>query len=120
MPFYMIQVGYTPESWAAMVKNPQDRIEMVRPAVEKLGGKVVSGYLTFGKYDVIAILDMPDNASAAAFAMSVAAGGGCSKVTTTPLMSTREGVNAMKKAGASSYRPPSARAPARAGAGKRK
>ena len=110
MAFYLLQVGYTPEAWAAMVKKPQDRIEAVRPAVEKFGGKVVSGYLAFGKYDVIAILDMPNNVSAAAFAMAVGAGGACSKVKTTPLMSTKEGIDAMKKAGGSSYKPATARA----------
>jgi uncharacterized protein with GYD domain len=110
MAFYLLQVGYTPEAWAAMVKKPQDRIEAVRPAVQKLGGKVVSGYLAFGEYDIVAILDMPNNASAAAFAMAVAAGGACSKVKTTPLMSTQEGIDAMKKAGGSSYKPATARA----------
>ena len=110
MAFYLLQVGYTPESWASMVKKPQDRIEAVRPAVEKLGGKVVCGYLAFGKYDIVAILDMPNNVSAAAFSMAVAAGGACSKVLTTPLMSTKEGMDAMKKASASSYKPATSRA----------
>ena len=50
MAFYLYQVGYTPEAWATMAKKPQDRIEAVRPAIEKLGGKVVSGYLAFGEY----------------------------------------------------------------------
>ena len=110
MAFYLLQVGYTPEAWAAMVKKPQDRIEAVRPAVEKVGGKVVSGYLSFGEYDIVAILDMPNNISAAAFAMAVGAGGACNKVKTTPLMSTKEGIDAMKKAGGSSYKPATARA----------
>lgn len=110
MAFYLLQVGYTPEAWASMVKSPQDRIEAVRPAVEKLGGKVVCGYLSFGKYDIVAILDMPNNVGAAAFAIAAAAGGACSKVKTTPLMSTKEGMDAMKKAAASSYKPPRSRA----------
>jgi uncharacterized protein with GYD domain len=110
MAFYLLQVGYTPEAWSSMVKRPQDRIEAIRPAVEKLGGKVVSGYLSFGKYDIVAILDMPNNISAAAFAMAAAAGGACGKVKTTPLMSTKEGMEAMKRANASSYKPPTSRA----------
>ena len=113
MPHYLLQVGYTPEAWASMVNKPQDRLEAIRPAVEKMGGKVVAGYLTFGKYDIIAILDMPNNVSAAAFAMAVAAGGACNKINTTPLMTTKEGMEAMKKAGASTYKPSTARAAAR-------
>ena len=40
MPHYLVQAAYTPEAWAAQVKNPQDRAEVVRPAIEALGGKL--------------------------------------------------------------------------------
>ena len=43
MPLFMYQAAYTPESWAAQVKNPQDRIERAaRPACEAVGGKLVA------------------------------------------------------------------------------
>ena len=113
MALYLLQVAYTPEAWAAMAKKPQDRIEAVRPAIERLGGKVVSGYLAFGKYDLVAIMEMPNNISAAAFGIAVSAGGACSKVVTTPLMSTADGVAAMKKAGSANYKPATARAAAK-------
>ena len=29
MPLYMYQAAYTPESWAAQIKNPQNRVETV-------------------------------------------------------------------------------------------
>ena len=29
MPIYMYQAAYTPESWAAQLKNPQNRVEAV-------------------------------------------------------------------------------------------
>ena len=85
MATYLLQIAYTPEAWAAMAKNPQDRIAAVRPSIEKMGGKITSGYLCFGDYDLVAIMEMPGNVDAAAFAISVAAGGACSKVHTTPL-----------------------------------
>jgi uncharacterized protein with GYD domain len=88
-----------------MIKKPQDRVAAVRKAVEKLGGKVGSFWMTFGDYDLVGILEMPDNASAAAFAMAVAAGGACKNVKTTPLLSIQEGLEAMKKAGNSGYKP---------------
>ena len=96
-----------------MVKKPHDRIEAVRPAVEKLGGKIVSGYLAFGKYGIVAILTMPNNVSAAAFAIAAAAGGACSAVRTTPLMTTKDGMDAMKKAGTAAYKPSTAPAAAK-------
>jgi uncharacterized protein with GYD domain len=105
MAHYLCQVAYSPEGWAALVKNPQNRIEAVRPAVEKLGGKIDKAYFAFGEYDIVVLLEMPDNVSAAGIAMAFAAGGACKSVKTTPLLTIEESVEAMKKAGKSGYRP---------------
>ena len=107
MPKYMLQVGYTPESFAAQIKNPQNRVQAITPAVEKLGGKVGQAYFTFGDYDIVVILEFPDNTAAAAFAISVAAGGACRAVKTTPLMDIEEGISAIKAAGGTGYKPAS-------------
>jgi uncharacterized protein with GYD domain len=103
---YLVQVSYTPEAWAAMVKKPQSRLEAVRPAVESVGGKFEDAWIAFGEYDLIGICDCPDNVSAGAFSISVAAKGAVKALHTTPLMTMDEGVEAMKKASASAYRPP--------------
>jgi uncharacterized protein with GYD domain len=105
VPSYQIQISYTAAAWAAMIKHPQDRAEAVRKSVEKLGGKVTSFWLAFGNHDILGVLEFPDNVSAAAFSMAVAAGGACKDVKTTPLLSIAEGIEAMKKAGASGYKP---------------
>ncbi len=106
MPFYLVQVAYTPEAWSHMVKSPQDRLEAVKPAIEGLGGTLHWGALSFGDYDTIAITEFPDNVSSAAFAIAVAAGGAIKSLKTTPLMTTQEGIEAMRKAGGAAYRPP--------------
>jgi uncharacterized protein with GYD domain len=106
MPQYLVQVGYTPEAWAAMAKEPQDRIERVRPAVEKLGGKLEQGWFCWGEYDLVAILDMPDEETMAAASIAFAAGGALKSMRTTPLLSMAQGVKAMEKAGGVAYRPP--------------
>jgi uncharacterized protein with GYD domain len=108
MPLYLTQLAYTAEAWNALVGHPQDRFEAVRPAIEQLGGKIVNGYLSFGEYDVIVISEMPDNVSAGAFAMAIAAGGACKSYKTTPLMTTAEALEALKKAAESPYRPATA------------
>jgi uncharacterized protein with GYD domain len=105
MPHYLHQVAYSPEGWGALLKKPQDRIEAVRPAIEKLGGKIKSAYFAFGDYDVFLITEMPDNVSAAGIAIAFAGGGACKAVQTTPLLSVEEALEAMKKAGQSGYRP---------------
>jgi uncharacterized protein with GYD domain len=100
----MIEVAYTPEAWTMLTKNPQNRIEAIRPAVEKLGGKVENGWFSFGEYDLIIILDMPDNVGAAAIAMAFAAGGALKTVKTTPLLTAEEAMEAMKKGAGSGYK----------------
>ncbi len=110
MPLYLTQVAYTPEAWKALVKNPHNRLDDVRPAIEKLGGKVISGYFAFGDYDVVAIVEMPDQVAAAAIAIAAAAGGSCKSVKTTPLMTAAEGIEALKQAARSGYRPVTAAA----------
>ena len=106
MAQYLVQVAYTPQAWAALVKNPQDRMQSVGPVVERLGGKIQGAWLTFGEYDTVVIAQLPDNVSAAAFSMAVSAGGACKSCTTTPLMTAEEGVEAMRKAAGAGYRPP--------------
>jgi uncharacterized protein with GYD domain len=101
MPLYMLQGGYTAESWAAQLKNPQNRVEMVgRQACEAVGGKLVGGWLCFGDYDVVLIVDVPNNESVAAIALAFAAGGAVRGFKTTVLMTGSEGVGALKKADA--------------------
>ncbi|HKD60601.1 MAG TPA: GYD domain-containing protein [Terracidiphilus sp.] len=105
MPSFLVQVSYTSEATAALIKRPQDRSRIVGKAVEKLGGIVKSAWLSFGDYDTVVLVDMPDNVSAAAFALAVSAGGSCKAIKTTPLLSVEEGMDAMKKAGRSGYKP---------------
>jgi uncharacterized protein with GYD domain len=102
---YLYQISYTSEAWAALVKRPQNRVEVVRKVVEKLGGKVEAFWFAFGDSDLIGVIEMPDNASAAAFSVAISAGGACKSVKTTSLLSIEEGIEAMKKAGGSGYKP---------------
>jgi uncharacterized protein with GYD domain len=105
MPSYLVQVSYTSSALAALVDHPQSRTEAIRKVIEKLGGTVGPFYLSFGEYDTVGIFDVPDNVSAAAFALAIGAGGACKSVRTTPLISTEDGLAALKKAGSSGYKP---------------
>ena len=106
MPHHLMQVAYTPDAWKALSKNPQNRLDAVRPAVEDLGGKIESGYLSFGDYDLVVIAEFPKNSDAAAFAMACAAGGAVKEFKTTPLLTAEEGVEAMQSSSRSGYEPP--------------
>jgi len=106
MAHYLLQVAYTPEAWAGLVKNPQDRAEALKPMLDKMGGKIEAAYFAFGDHDLVAILQMPANVDAAAFSIAAAAGGAVKSIKTTPLLSVAEGLEAMRKAAASGYTPP--------------
>jgi uncharacterized protein with GYD domain len=114
MPHFLHQVAYSREGWEALLEHPQNRIEAVRPAIEKLGGKIETAWFAFGEFDVVVITDLPDNVSAAGIAMAFAGGGACKSVITTPLLSAEEAVQALQKAKECGYRSLSAGAVARA------
>jgi uncharacterized protein with GYD domain len=106
MPHYMIQEAYTAETMATLLKKPQNRLDAIRPFIEKMGGKVESAWLSFGEYDAVVICSLPDNVTAAAGAWAVGASGAIRATKTTPLLTGEEGIELMKKAAQAGYRPP--------------
>src|SRR5215467_13231604 len=110
MPRFLHQVSFTSEYMARLIANPQDRFAAVREPIETLGGKLENGYFAFGEHDAILITEMPDNVSAAAIALAFAAGGSLRSCTTTPLLTTAEALDAMKKAATCGYKPVTAAA----------
>ena len=106
MAYYLYQATYTREAWAAQLQNPQNVADRARASVEELGGTIVGVWYAFGESDLIGVVEMPDNVSMAALAMAFAAGGAVSTAKTTVLMPLEDGLAAMSKAAASSYRPP--------------
>jgi len=103
---YLAQASYTAEACAAMIKKPQNRGEMVQKAIEKLGGRLEGFWFAFGDYDIACVFELPDNVTAAAFSMAISAGGAVKALKSTPLITTEEAVEAMKKAAKTGYRPP--------------
>jgi uncharacterized protein with GYD domain len=108
MPQYLYQLAYTPESLAAQIKNPQDRLELVgKQLVDAVGAHIVGGGYSFGEYDISIIVDAADDVTMAAVALAIAAGGAVKAAKTTSLLSGPQWVAALKKAPAVSakYQP---------------
>ena len=90
MPKFLIDASYTSEG----VKGVQSgggtaRVEAVSRAVEGLGGRVESFYFAFGDTDAYVVVDVPDNVTATAVALTVGASGAI-KLKTTVLMTPEE------------------------------
>ncbi len=108
MPFYLYQVSYSTEAVKAMIANPTDRAAAASKLIEGLGGKLHHLFFAFGKYDVVCLIEAPDDAAVAAAAMAVAASGTVSGAATTKLFTTDEAMAVMAKAGTAvgTYKPP--------------
>ena len=106
MPLYLGRFSYTTDAMKALLDQPEDRSAAAREVAETLGGKLLGFWYAFGKFDGVFLMEAPDNASAAALAMAVGAGGALSEVETTVLLDMDEAQDAMRKAAAATYRPP--------------
>jgi uncharacterized protein with GYD domain len=106
MPKYLLQVNYTLDGVkGVLAKGGSARKAAAQAAAKSAGGKFESFYFAFGSTDVFAVVDLPDNAAAAALALTVSAGGGAT-VRTTALLTPEE---IDKAAGTDvKYRPPGA------------
>ena len=106
MSIYMAQWAYTPEAWAKMVKNPEDRSVAAKALIEKVGGGMLCYYNCFGEYDGLAIYEAPDETAAASVALTAIAPGHLKAFKTTILLTVEQGMEAMGKAGAISFSGP--------------
>ena len=106
MPLYLGRFSYTTDAMRALVNQPEDRSAAAREVAESLGGKLLGFWFAFGEFDGVFLMEAPDNASAAALAMAVGAGGALSDVETTVLLDMDEAQDAIRKAAAATYRPP--------------
>ena len=104
MPKYMIEATYTAEGAKGLLaKGGTERRKAVEAAVTSVGGRVEAFYFAFGVTDVVAILDYPDHASAAALALAVSASGAVETATTVLL--TAEDIDAASRK-SPDFRPP--------------
>jgi uncharacterized protein with GYD domain len=104
MPKYLLQGSYTAEGSKGLLKDGgSKRRAAAKTLVESLGGKIECLYFAFGETDVLAIVDMPDSASAAAASLAIGASGGLTSKLTV-LVTAEEIDQAAKKS--ATYTPP--------------
>jgi uncharacterized protein with GYD domain len=108
MPFYLYQLSYTPEAVRGMLASPSDRKAAATKLIEGLGGKLHHLFFAFGKYDVVCLIEGPDDKMMAAGSLIVASSGTVATSHTTKLLTSEEAMEVMKMAGKAtgSYKPP--------------
>jgi len=108
VPLYLSRFSYTPETWAKLLGNPEDRRKAAQTYIEAVGGKLHGFWYGFGTYDGYTLWEAPDNVSMAAVALAITSGGALSSLETTVLMSVDETIDALRKAEQVQYRAPGA------------
>jgi uncharacterized protein with GYD domain len=106
MPVYLSSFSYTPETWARMIANPEDRRKAAQSYIESVGGKLHGFWYAFGPHDGYTLWEAPDNVSMAAVALAIGGGGALASLQTTVLLTVDETMDALRQAKKVSYRAP--------------
>ena len=106
MPMYLTRFSYTPETWAMMIAQPEDRRRAAQTYIESVGGKLHGFWYAFGEFDGVNLWEAPDNVSMAAVALAIGGGGSLSSIETTVLLTVEETIDALGRAQGVGYRAP--------------
>ena len=108
MPLYLTRFSYTPETWARLIGNPEDRRKAAQSYIESVGGKLHGFWYAFGEHDGYNLWEAPDSVSIADVAFALTGGGALSHLETTVLLSVEETMEALRKAQQIQYQAPGA------------
>ena len=107
MPKFLWRASYSEDGLKGLVTDGgTKRRADAEQAIEAMGGKLEALYWAFGEDDVYAIVDLPDNVSAAAISLATALAGFV-RLKTVVLMTADEVDEATNRSG--DYRPPGTR-----------
>ncbi len=106
MPKYLFSGSYTQDGAKGLLKEGgTSRRATIEDLAKSMGGSIEVFYYAFGGDDIIAIGDLPDDASATAISLAVGASGAVN-LRTTVLLTPETVDQAAKKT--VNYRPPGA------------
>jgi uncharacterized protein with GYD domain len=74
MTTYIMLMNWT-EQGAKNVRDSPKRLDAARKQLAEMGGSFKSFFLTMGEFDMVAVVEAPDDAVLARFALMLAAGG---------------------------------------------
>lgn len=94
MSHYILLIKWT-EQGISKIKESPDRYNTFKASVEKVGGKLVGGYYTFGKYDVVIIIEAPSDEVVMSLMLNVSSYGNV-RTQTLKAFTAEEGINLIK------------------------
>jgi uncharacterized protein with GYD domain len=103
---FMAEFTYTPEAWARLAKQPEDRSLGLKAITEQLGGRLLHLYYSFGEYDGVVIFEAPDDIAGAVTPLAANVAGHLKAIKTTKLISVEDAMTIMQKVGTVTYKAP--------------
>jgi uncharacterized protein with GYD domain len=108
MPLYMVRFGYEPETWANLIRSPENRTETVSRMLEDVDCSLKGLWYGFGQADGFALIEAPDDVTSAGVALAISSSGAFRTYETTPLLTQDELLEALGKAKEIAYTAPGA------------
>ena len=83
------------EQGISKIKESSDRYNSFKASVEKAGGKLIGGYYTFGEYDVIIIIEAPNDEVVMSLMLKVGSAGNV-RTKTLKAFNAEQGIKVIK------------------------
>ena len=94
MSHYILLINWTEQGIGKINESP-DRYSSFKALVEKTGGKLIGGYYTFGEYDVVIIIEAPNDEAVMSLMLKVGSAGNV-KTKTLKAFTAEEGFKIIK------------------------
>jgi len=94
LPHYILLINWR-EQGIIKIKDSSDRYNSFKTSVEKVGGKLIGGYYTFGEYDVVIIIEAPNDETVMSLMLKVGSAGNV-RSKTLKAFSAEEGMKIIK------------------------
>ena len=106
MPLFMSTFSYKPEVWAGLVRNPENREQVVGRILADAGCELRGLWYALGARDGFALIEAPDTRVAAGVAIAIGSSGAFDAFETTQLLTQAETLEALEFAGGVRYAAP--------------
>ena len=94
MPHYILLINWT-EQGISKIKESSDRYNSFKVSLEKVDGKLIGLYYTFGEYDVVIIIEAPNDETVMSLMLKVGLAGNV-RTKTLKAFSAEEGMKIIK------------------------
>ena len=94
MSHYILLVKWT-EQGISKINESADRYNSFKTSLEKAGGKMIGGYYTFGEYDVVIIIEAPNDETVMSLMLKAGSAGNV-RTKTLKAFTANEGMKIIK------------------------